>query len=469
MTEREDGIQRLGAFPEGFVWGAATSAYQIEGATEEAGRGRSIWDTFAHTPGRVADGTTGDVATDSYHRWSQDIDVMKRLGLAAYRFSVSWPRIQPDGDAKLNQAGLDHYSRFTDGLLEAGIEPWLTLYHWDLPQALEDAGGWPVRDTAHRFADFAAIVHDRLSDRVKNWITINEPWCAAFLGYASGEHAPGRREPAASIAAAHHLMLAHGLATSAMRAQADSNIGVGLNFYPVYPASASAEDTDAVRRVDGIQNRLFADAVLRGRYPADVLADLAEVTELDMIADGDDQLIGVPIDMLCVNYYSRFTVSGDQHGAASASAAPTDVGSAWPGNEHVSFVSNGLPTTGMGWEIDPGGLRDLLMRLSRDYPGIPLVITENGSAFDDTLVDGRIHDRRRVEYLRDHVDAMAQALAADVPLTGYFAWSLMDNFEWAWGYDKRFGIVYVDFDTQERVVKDSGLWYRDLIAGRPTT
>ena len=468
MTESDTGVHRSEMFPTDFVWGAATSAYQIEGAVQEDGRGASIWDTFAHTPAKIADGTNGDTATDSYHRWNQDIEIMKRIGLQAYRFSVSWPRVQPNG-SELNPAGLDHYSRLVDGLLESGIQPWLTLYHWDLPQALEDAGGWPERDTAHRFADFAAHVCDRLGDRVKNWITVNEPWCTAFLGYASGEHAPGRREPAASIAAAHHLMLAHGLATSALRTRSDGNIGVGLNFYPVYPASGSAGDADAVRRIDGVQNRLFADAIFRGGYPADVLADLAEVTDLDMIRDSDAPIIGAPIDMLCVNYYSRFTVTADNTGTGSASAAPTDVGSAWPGNDHISFVANGLPQTGMGWEIDPGGLRDMLIRLSRDYPGVPLVVTENGSAFEDTLVDGRVADDKRVSYLRDHVDAMSQALAADVPLTGYFAWSLLDNFEWAWGYNKRFGIVYVDFENQRRIIKDSGLWYADLIAGRATS
>jgi len=469
MTDSDNGTHRLGAFPDDFVWGAATSAYQIEGATTTAGRGQSIWDKFAHSPGRVADGTTGDVAIDSYHRYPEDIAVMRQLGISAYRYSISWPRVQPTGDATINQAGIDHYAKFTDALLEAGIDPWITLYHWDLPQSLEDAGGWPARDTAYRFADFAALMHERLGDRVHNWITVNEPWCAAFLGYASGEHAPGRREPAASIAAAHHLMLAHGLATTAMRADRDdTRIGVGLNFYPIYPASPSEADADAVRRIDGMQNRFFTDAVLRGEYPADVLTDLSAVTPLDMIEPDDLKIIGVPIDLLCVNYYSRFTVSGDKNGQASASAAPTDVGSAWPGNEHIGFIGSDLPLTGMGWEIDPGGLREMLTRLSRDYPGIPLVVTENGSAFDDTLVDGRVADQDRLAYLRDHVDALAQALAADVPLEGYFAWSLMDNFEWAWGYDKRFGLVHVDFDTQQRVIKDSGHWYADLIAGRPT-
>ncbi|GAA4914100.1 GH1 family beta-glucosidase [Stackebrandtia albiflava] len=458
----------MGAFPADFAWGAATSAYQIEGAADEGGRGRSIWDTFAHTPGRVVDGGTGDVAVDSYHRYPEDVEVMKRLGLTDYRFSVSWPRIQPDGDTKLNNAGLDYYRRLVDTLRDAGITPWITLYHWDLPQALEDAGGWPHRDTAHRFADFAQVVHDALGDRVQEWITVNEPWCAAFLGYASGEHAPGRRDPAASVAAAHHLMLGHGLAVRAMRAQrSDSRIGVGLNFYPVHQAGDSEADADAVRRIDGMQNRFFTDAVLRGEYPADVLDDLSAVADLSVIRPGDLDVIGSPVDTLCVNYYSRFTVTAAGSGSTSASAAPTDVDSAWPGNSHIGFVGSGLPVTGMNWEIDPGGLRDILVRLSRDYPGVPLVVTENGSAFDDVVSeDGAVHDPERLAYLRDHLAACQEAVEADVPLRGYFTWSLLDNFEWAWGYTKRFGIVHVDYDTQRRTVKDSGRWYADFVSGR---
>jgi beta-glucosidase len=449
------------AFPSGFLLGAATAAYQVEGAVAADGRGRSIWDTFAHTPGKVLNDHTGDVAVEHYRRFRDDVALMADLGLGAYRFSVSWPRVQPDGRGAVNQAGLDFYRRLVDALLEAAIEPWLTLYHWDLPQALEDTGGWPARDTAFRFAEFAAAVHDAVGDRVRYWTTVNEPWCAAFLGYASGEHAPGRREPAAAVRAAHHLLLAHGLATLALRAQdASSQVGIGLNLYAVSPASGEQADLDAARRIDGLQNRFFLDAVLHGRYPSDVLEDLRAVASEDLVRDGDLATIATPLDMLGVNYYSRFTVSGRPAGRASAAAAPTDSGSPWVGSEHVGFVDSGLPVTGMGWEIDDSGLLEVLVRLAREYPPIPLAVTENGAAFHDEIAaDGGVHDPERLAYLQAHMGACRQAIAAGVPLRGFFAWSLMDNFEWAWGYTKRFGLVYVDFDTQERIIKDSGRWF----------
>jgi beta-glucosidase len=449
------------AFPSGFLLGAATAAYQVEGAVAADGRGRSIWDTFAHTPGKVLNDHTGDVAVEHYRRFRDDVALMADLGLGAYRFSVSWPRVQPDGRGAVNQAGLDFYRRLVDALLEAAIEPWLTLYHWDLPQALEDTGGWPARDTAFRFAEFAAAVHDAVGDRVRYWTTVNEPWCAAFLGYASGEHAPGRREPAAAVRAAHHLLLAHGLATLALRAQdASSQVGIGLNLYAVSPASGEQADLDAARRIDGLQNRFFLDAVLHGRYPSDVLEDLRAVAGEDLVRDGDLATIATPLDMLGVNYYSRFTVSGRPAGRASAAAAPTDSGSPWVGSEHVGFVDSGLPVTGMGWEIDDSGLLEVLVRLAREYPPIPLAVTENGAAFHDEIAaDGGVHDPERLAYLQAHMGACRQAIAAGVPLHGFFAWSLMDNFEWAWGYTKRFGLVYIDFDTQERIIKDSGRWF----------
>jgi beta-glucosidase len=449
------------AFPSGFLLGAATAAYQVEGAVAADGRGRSIWDTFAHTPGKVLNDHTGDVAVEHYRRFRDDVALMADLGLGAYRFSVSWPRVQPDGRGAVNQAGLDFYRRLVDALLEAAIEPWLTLYHWDLPQALEDTGGWPARDTAFRFAEFAAAVHDAVGDRVRYWTTVNEPWCAAFLGYASGEHAPGRREPAAAVRAAHHLLLAHGLATLALRAQdASSQVGIGLNLYAVSPASGEEADLDAARRIDGLQNRFFLDAVLHGRYPSDVLEDLRAVAGEDLVRDGDLATIATPLDMLGVNYYSRFTVSGRPAGRASAAAAPTDSGSPWVGSEHVGFVDSGLPVTGMGWEIDDSGLLEVLVRLAREYPPIPLAVTENGAAFHDEIAaDGGVHDPERLAYLQAHMGACRQAIAAGVPLHGFFAWSLMDNFEWAWGYTKRFGLVYIDFDTQERIIKDSGRWF----------
>jgi len=449
------------AFPTGFLLGAATAAYQVEGAVAADGRGRSIWDTFTHTPGKVLNDHTGDVAVEHYRRFRDDVALMADLGLGAYRFSVSWPRVQPDGRGAVNQAGLDFYRRLVDALLEAAIEPWLTLYHWDLPQALEDTGGWPARDTAFRFAEFAAAVHDAVGDRVRYWTTVNEPWCAAFLGYASGEHAPGRREPAAAVRAAHHLLLAHGLATLALRAQdANSQVGIGLNLYAVSPASGEEADLDAARRIDGLQNRFFLDAVLHGRYPSDVLEDLRAVAGEDLVRDGDLATIATPLDMLGVNYYSRFTVSGRPAGRASAAAAPTDSGSPWVGSEHVGFVDSGLPVTGMGWEIDDSGLLEVLVRLTREYPPIPLAVTENGAAFHDEIAaDGGVHDPERLAYLQAHIGACRRAIAAGVPLHGFFAWSLMDNFEWAWGYTKRFGLVYVDFDTQERIIKDSGRWF----------
>ncbi|MBN6055155.1 beta-glucosidase [Nonomuraea sp. RK-328] len=445
-------------FPQGFAWGAATSAYQIEGAVSDDGRGASIWDTFTKRPGRVVGGHHADVAIDHYHRFKDDVAVMADLGLSAYRFSVSWPRIQPEGSGAFNHKGLDFYKRLCDELLARGIDPWLTLYHWDLPQALEDAGGWPDRDTAYRFAEYALCVHDALKDYVHTFSTVNEPWCAAFLGYASGEHAPGRREPENAIRAAHHLNLAHGLSVRAMNAR---RVGGCVNLYAITPATGSDADLDAARRIDGLQNRFFLDALLLGRYPEDVLADLGMDT--GFIHDGDLATINAPLDVLLVNYYSRFTVSGAGGGKASAAAAPTETGSPWVGSEHVSFVNGGRPVTAMGWEIDDSGLLEVLQRVARDYPAIPLVVSENGAAFDDVLKDGRVHDAERTAYFDCHLRACREAIEAGVPLQGYFAWSLMDNFEWAWGYGKRFGLVHVDFETQERVLKDSARWYSQII------
>ncbi|WP_062348868.1 GH1 family beta-glucosidase [Herbidospora yilanensis] len=453
-------------FPTGFVWGSATSAYQIEGALTADGRGRSIWDTFVAQPGRVVEGDDASVAIDHYNRYRDDVRLMADLGLTAYRFSVSWTRIQPDGKGEVNTKGLDFYKRLVDELLSYGISPWVTLYHWDLPQALEDDGGWPSRDLSKRFADFAAVVHGALGDRVANWATVNEPWCAAFLGYSSGEHAPGRRVPAESIKAAHHLNLAHGLAVQAMRAQrADTRIGGCVNLYAISPQTDSEADRDAARRIDGVQNRFFLDAIMRGRYPQDVLDDLTPlIAPEEYIKDGDLELIAAPLDMLLINYYSRFTVTGAEGGTKSASAAPTDTGSAWPGNEHVGFVNGGRPVTGMGWEVDGGGLFEVLTRLRDEYPAIPLYISENGAAYDDVVTeDGAIHDVERQAYIDTHLRVCHQAIEAGVPLEGYFAWSLMDNFEWAWGYGKRFGLVYVDYPTQTRILKDSALWYAETI------
>jgi beta-glucosidase len=437
------------AFPSGFVWGVATASYQIEGATTEDGRGRSIWDDFSETPGRIVDGETGEVACDHYHRWADDIALMSSLGVSAYRLSVAWPRIQPAGRGPVNPAGLAFYDRLVDGLLEAGIQPWVTLYHWDLPSALESAGGWPERETAERFAEYAGTVGAALGDRVGHWITLNEPWCSAFLGYLSARHAPGRSEPAAAVAAAHHLQLGHGLAVQSLRAVVpQAQVGVTLNLYPVAPADESDGSSDAARRIDGLHNRMFLDPVLRGSYPDDVRADLAALSDFSFLRDGDLAVTSAPLDFLGVNYYTSHTVR----------AGP------YPVSGQVEFTGAGRPTTAMGWEVHPEGLRALLGRVARDYGPIPLYVTENGSAYEDRVEpDGSVHDTERLAYLRDHLSACADAVADGVPLAGYFAWSLMDNFEWGFGYTKRFGIVHVDYDTQARTVKDSGAWYADFL------
>ncbi|HEV7974948.1 GH1 family beta-glucosidase [Amycolatopsis sp.] len=436
----------MSTFEPGFLWGAATSSHQIEGAVDEDGRGPSIWDTFAATPGKVDNGDTGAVAADHYHRYRDDVALMQKLGLGAYRFSIAWPRIQPDGSGAVEQRGLDFYRRLVDTLLEHGIQPWPTLYHWDLPQALEDAGGWPNRDTAQRFADYAAIVHEALADRVTHWTTLNEPWCSAFLGYATGRHAPGRREPAAAVRAAHHLLLGHGLAAEAMP---DSTIGLTLNLTHVSPTSRAEPDLDAARRIDGMQNRLFLDPVLLGEYPADIQADLAGVTAFDHVLPGDLKTVSAPLDFLGINYYSPMLVAGG--------GAPRP--SAYVGSDRVTQVDGGRPRTSIGWEIDDRGLSRLLTRLNRDYPAIPLYVTENGAAFHEP-----VHDDARVSYLKDHLRACASAIAQGVPLKGYFAWSLLDNFEWSYGYAQRFGLVHVDYETQERTLKDSARWYAAVIA-----
>ncbi|WJK39768.1 GH1 family beta-glucosidase [Solwaraspora sp. WMMA2056] len=444
-------------FPPGFLWGAATAAYQIEGAATVDGRTPSIWDTFSHTPGKVLGGDSGDVACDHYHRYRDDVGLMAELGLKSYRFSVSWPRVQPGGSGVANQAGLDFYRRLVDELLGQGIEPWLTLYHWDLPQPLEDAGGWPARDTAARFADYAELVHAALGDRVRYWTTLNEPWCSAFLGYGSGVHAPGVTDGAASVRAAHHLMLGHGLAVQAMRAaRPDHEFGVTLNLYAVSPQSDSAADVDAARRIDGLANRIFLDPVLRGEYPVDVVADLQPLTDMAHVRDGDLDVISTPLNVLGINYYTRHVV------AAPAPDAPPEP-SCWPGSDTVRFVDRGLPVTDMGWEVDAPGLVEVLRRVHAEYPEVPIYITENGSAYVDEVVNDKVDDPDRLAYFDAHLRACHEAISAGVPVRGYFAWSLMDNFEWAWGYSKRFGMIHVDYDTQLRIPKSSARWYADVI------
>ena len=440
-------------FPDGFVWGTATASYQIEGAVDEDGRAPSIWDTFSHTPGRVRNGDTGDVACDHYHRYAEDVALLAELGCTHYRFSFAWPRLQPAGSGALNDKGVDFYDRLIDRLLDAGVQPWVTLYHWDLPQVLEDRGGWPERDTAHRFADYAVRVHERFADRVRFWTTLNEPYCAAFVGYAEGRHAPGRTEPEAALRAAHHLMLGHGLAIRAMREQrTEGSYGVTLNLYPVDAATDHPADLDAARRVDAVQNRIFLDPILRGRYPTDLLDDVAAVTDASYIADGDEATIAAPLDLLGVNYYTRHVVR--------AGTAPRDTPTAFVGSGDVEKVSRGLPTTNVGWEIDPQGLRDVLLRLHQEYDPIPLYVTENGMACDDRPgPDGTVADPARVSYLDSHFRVASELIEQGVDLRGYFVWTLTDNFEWGWGYSQRFGLVYLDYATQRRIPKDSARYF----------
>ncbi|MGX7824557.1 GH1 family beta-glucosidase [Actinokineospora sp. 24-640] len=445
-------------FPQGFLWGAATAAYQIEGSPTADGRGRSIWDTFSHTPGKVDNGDTGDVAVDHYRQVRSDVALMADIGLDAYRFSVSWPRVQASGSGPANAAGLDFYSRLVDELLGRGIKPVLTLYHWDLPQDLEDAGGWTSRETAARFAEYAAIVADRLGDRVPLWTTLNEPWCSAFLGYGSGLHAPGRTDGEAALRSAHHLLLAHGWGVSALRAAlpSDAQVSVALNPHAVSAASDSPDAVEAARRIDAVGNRIFFDPLLRGGYPDDLMLDTMSVTDWTFVREGDEAAIAAPIDVLGVNYYATARVEG--FGAADGKPSP------WPGSEHVRFAPTAEPVTEMNWTIDPAGLTALLVRVHTEYGGPPMMVTENGAAFPDVVgPDGTVSDPQRVAYLREHVGALHDAIAAGVDLRGYFVWSLMDNFEWSYGYAKRFGIVHVDYANQRRVWKDSAHWYREVI------
>jgi beta-glucosidase len=460
---RESGLQ----FPADFVIGSATASYQVEGAAQEDGRGPSIWDTFSRTPGKTLNGDSGDVADDHYHRLESDLDLMKDLGIEAYRFSIAWPRIQPNGSGAVNRAGLDFYGRLIDGLLERDIRPIATLYHWDLPQPLEDAGGWPVRDTAHRYADYAAIVGAEFGDRVDTWTTLNEPWCSAYLGYGSGAHAPGRTDGAAALAAVHHLNLAHGLGLQALRAASTGapQYSVTLNFHVLRPGTTDPADAaDAVRRIDGLANRVFTGPMLRGAYPSDVLEDTASVTDWSFVQPGDLEQIAQPIDVLGVNYYSTATVRSwdGVSPKQSADGHKPSAGTAWPGSENVEFLEQSGPYTAMGWNIAPEGLEELLVSLHEQFPSTPLMITENGAAFDDVVTDGAVHDPERVDYLRRHFVAAHRAMARGVDLRGYLVWSLLDNFEWAYGYSKRFGIVHVDYDSLERTVKDSGLWVAEV-------
>lgn len=449
---------------EGLVWGAATASYQIEGAVDTDGRGPSIWDTFVKQPGAILNGDTGDVACDHYHRYREDIDLMRRLGIASYRFSVAWPRVQPDGKGAVNARGLDFYERLVDELLAASITPCLTLYHWDLPQALEDGGGWRSRDTAARFADYAAIVHERLGDRVPMWITLNEPFCSAFLGYAEGRHAPGAREGHGALAAAHHLLVAHGMAIGALRAQrrGSEQFGITLNLNPITQVSNSEADLAAAERMDCYQNRVFTDPVLGGRYPEAEGRTWGELTDFSFRADGDLGLAGADLDFLGVNnYFPSYVRAAEYEEPDPARRTAADVGA-------VLDPPAELPRTSMGWPVEPEGLYRLLVGLKQRYPDLPPVyITENGtSGFDAPDESGEVHDQHRIDYLDSHLRAVRSAMDEGVDVRGYYCWSLLDNFEWGEGYQQRFGLVYVDYETQRRIPKDSFDWYRRVVTQR---
>jgi beta-glucosidase len=471
------------AFPDGFLFGAATAAFQIEGAAHEDGRRDSIWDAFCRVPGAVINGDDGEVACDHYHRYPDDVALMKRMGLQTYRFSTSWSRVRPDGGS-VNAAGVDFYSRLVDELLDAGILPWLTLYHWDLPQALQEKGGWANRDTADLFTEYALGMHDALGDRVNIWTTLNEPWCSSFLSYTAGIHAPGHYSVAEGMLASHHLLLGHGQTVRELRGRDEKlNLGLTLNLTVADPVDAAdPADVDAARRIDGQFNRWFLDPVFRGAYPADVVEDIravdaAAVSEFeDAVRPGDLDAIATRIDTLGVNYYHGEYVGGHEPADPPAPGdAPTDrrTASPFPSNEGIHWHDRGLARTPMNWEVQPEGLTRLLVRVSEEYAaerGVALYVTENGAAYDDVAVveDGetRVHDEERADFVEGHLAAILDAVDAGVDVRGYFYWSLLDNFEWAWGYEKRFGIVRVDYETQERSVKDSGLAYSRIAKAR---
>ena len=436
-------------FPDNFLWGTATSSYQIEGAYNEEGKGESIWDHFSHIPGRIYGEETGDVACDHYHRYREDVENMKNLGLKAYRFSISWPRVIPQGKGKINKTGLDFYDRLVDELLKARIEPFVTLYHWDLPQALQEEGGWRNRDIVGYFADYTALVAHRLKDRVHHWITHNEPWVTSFLGHAFGTHAPGIMDISWALQVSHHLLLSHGRAQEVLKDLGDENVQVGitLNLHPVYPTSQREEDIKAAKRCDGYINRWFLDPVFKGAYPPDMLEYYQD--KIPQIFPGDMSIISRKVDFLGVNYYSRWIVKDDP-------------------KERILELSFSKPQdaeyTDMGWEIYPRGIYEILKRVHDDYSPQIIYITENGAAFPDKLnEEGKIKDDRRINYLKEHLFFAHKAIEEEVRLKGYFVWSLMDNFEWTWGYSKRFGLIYVDYPTQKRIFKESAYWYKEVI------
>ncbi|WP_018546924.1 GH1 family beta-glucosidase [Streptomyces sp. LaPpAH-108] len=437
----------LAALPNDFLWGTSTAAYQIEGAVAEDGRSPSIWDTFSHTPGRTAGGDTGDIACDHYHRWPEDLALMRQLGVNSYRLSVAWPRVLPGGDGQVNAKGLAFYDRLVDALLEAGITPSVTLYHWDLPQVLQDRGGWPERDTAHALAEYASVVAERLGDRVKLWATLNEPLCSAWIGHLEGTMAPGWTDLTAAVRASYHLLLGHGLAAQAVRAAAPgAEVGIVNNLSTVHAATDSPEDAAAARRQDGHVNRWWLDPVHGRGFPA----DMRELYGVELPEKpGDLETIAAPLDWIGLNYYFPAYVIDDPEGPVP----------------HARAVRReGVARTGMDWEIEPEGIEALLLRLTEDYGARRIYVTENGSSFPDTVgPDGTVHDPERLAYLESHLAACASAARKGAPLAGYFAWSLLDNFEWAYGYAKRFGLIHVDYETQRRTVKSSGRRYAEIV------
>ncbi len=444
-------------FPEGFLWGAATASYQIEGAAHIGGRGLSVWDTFSHTEGKVANRHNGDVACDHYHRVEQDVALMAELGLQSYRFSISWSRVMPDGRGEVNAEGVAFYSRLVDQLLAHGITPCPTLFHWDLPQGLEDIGGFRNRDTVSWFGDYAALMARELGDRVSMWSTFNEPWCYAYLGHAAGQHAPGLTDPLAAVTVAHHELLAHGLAVKAMRAERDTlQLGIVINPSNIVSEGTPSAPERQLQLIDAIHNRWWFDATLRGEYPADLLESYGALA--DAVQPGDMETIAQPLDWMGINYYFDILVRGVEGDDM------TNRMRAYPTVSGVTEAAERPTHTDMGWPITPHGFTDLLVRLHHEYPNMPpMYITENGAAYNDPVIDGRCADPRRIDYLDQHLRALKAAMDAGVDVLGYYQWSLMDNFEWSLGYDKRFGLVHIDFDTLQRTPRDSAFWYRDVI------
>lgn len=442
-------ILKKNIFPKDFIWGTATASYQIEGAWNEDGKGESIWDRFSHTAGKIADGDTGDVACDHYHLWPHDLGIMKELGLKNYRFSISWPRVLPNGSGKVNQAGLDFYSNLVDGMLEKDIQPFITLYHWDLPQVLQEEGGWPGRIIVDRYVEYVDVISRALGDRVKNWITLNEPFVSAFNGYLEGRHAPGITDLNSAVAASHHLLLSHGLAVPVIRNNCSgANVGITLNLTPQVPASSSAQDRNKARWMDGFINRWFLDPLVGRGYPQDMVQDYRD--SMQFVNPGDMEVIATPIDFLGVNYYTRgiarFTDINEEENE------PRTV---FPNDEH----------TEMGWEVYPQGIYNILGRLHFDYAFPAIYITENGAAFRDEIgPNGQVDDPGRLSYIQRHLEMVHKAIEIGVPVKGYFVWSLFDNFEWAHGYSKRFGLVYVDYKSQRRILKSSAKWYQQVIS-----